>query len=74
MDKYITIEQYNKLSNVPSMFNREYFNDLLERTTGIKAQKYEAYSYYDENGNYIGDSKKINIVHLIDKAIAKRFK
>lgn len=71
MGKYITIEQYNELSNGSFMFNREYFNECLERATGIKAQKYEIYSYYDENGNYIGDSRKMNIAELLKNASIK---
>lgn len=64
----ITNEQYEALRQAHSWDRPEEFNKLLEETTGIKATPYTGYSYYDEAGNYIGDSNDITVIDLLDNA------
>ena len=51
----ITREQLDELEEARFLDLNEY-NKLLEKYTGIKAESYKAFSYYDCAGNYLGDS------------------
>lgn len=44
------------------------FNELLEKYTGITAVPYTAFSYYDSAGNYVGDSEGDDIGDLLASA------
>ena len=44
------------------------YNEKLRQIAGIEARPYTAYQYYDENGNYIGDSDGTPLYDLLDDA------
>ena len=55
MAKYITEAQQEKLELAVLLDDEEY-RKLLREYMGIKARAYTAYNYYDENGDFIGNS------------------
>ena len=55
LKQHITIEQLEELREAESI-SRLDFNGLLEDYTGIKANPYTAFQYFDSAGNYVGDS------------------
>lgn len=67
MYKYITRDQYRKIENASGYDVTEY-HDLLERYTGIKAEPYTAYLYYDDCKNFIGDSNDATLEQLLEAA------
>lgn len=67
MAKYITKAQREELEDA-STFGVEEVHDLLKKYAGIEARPYTAYQYYDENGNYIGDSDGTPLYDLLDDA------
>ena len=64
----ITNKQYDALRQSHSWDSTEEFNKLLKETTGIIAEPYTGYSYYDSVGNYLGDSNDIAVIDLLDNA------
>lgn len=66
----ITREQYDELCEAQS-YSRTDFHELLESITGIEARPYTGYSYYDNLGNYIGDSNDVVVRDLLDNAYIK---
>jgi hypothetical protein len=68
MDR-ITIKQYDEL--YAERFNTKEFNNLLEEYTGIIAKPYTGYQYFDEAGNYIGDSDNYSVHELLKNAYIK---
>lgn len=68
MDR-ITIKQYDEL--YAERFNTKEFNNLLEEYTGIIAKPYTSYQYFDEAGNYIGDSDNYSVQELLKNAYIK---
>lgn len=68
MDR-ITIKQYDEL--YAERFNTKEFNNLLEEYTGIIAKPYTNYQYFDEAGNYIGDSDNYSVHELLKNAYIK---
>lgn len=64
----ITREQYEQLCDEKIFGTREDFHKLLEETTGITAQKYTGYQYYDSIGNYIGDSCDCDVLDILNNA------
>ena len=65
--KSITKTQYDELEDT-RMFNRNAFHGLLEAYTGIRAERYTAFCYYDSAGNYIGDSNDSDTRDLLNNA------
>lgn len=65
MAEKITKEQLEELRYVTDF--REYL-DLLKEYTGIEAVPYTAYSFYDNVGNYIGDSGYSDTMDLLEAA------
>lgn len=65
----ITRKQYKELSD--NTINTKEFNKLLEKYTGIEAKPYTGYQYFDEVGNYIGDSEHNNLSDLLHNAYIK---
>ena len=65
MVKKITNEQLEELRYATDF--REYL-DLLKEYTGIEAVPYTAYSFYDNVGNYIGDSTNSDTMDLLEAA------
>ena len=64
----ISRKQYEELCESRCCDSKEDFHKLLEIVTSIKAKPYTGYSYYDEAGNYIGDSNDTCIKDLLDNA------
>ena len=48
--------------------SKDGFHRMLEDMTGIKAQRYIGYSYYDSYGDYIGDSNDSTLRDLLNNA------
>ena len=67
MAEYITKEQLLELKEAP-IFGIQQFHKLLEEYTGIVAKSYTAYSYYDNEGNYIGDGENSSLFDLLNAA------
>lgn len=65
----ITIKQYDELYT--ERFDIKEFNKLLEEYTGIIAKPYTSYQYFDEAGNYIGDSDNYSVHELLKNAYIK---
>ena len=64
----ITKDEYEALCDTESYGDRENFHKLLEELTGIEAQPYTGYLYYDSAGNYLGDSDDISVRDLLNNA------
>ena len=64
----ISKKQYEELCESKCWDSKEDFHELLENITGIEARIYTAYSYYDEAGNYIGDSNDVSVRDLLNSA------
>ena len=67
MDEYITKHQLLELEEA-QIFGIHEFHKLLEEYTGIVAKSYTAYSYYDNDGNYIGDGENSSLQDLLNAA------
>ena len=68
MANFITKAQYEELGQVASIADIEEFNLLLDRYAGIESVPYTAYSYFDSDGNYIGDSNESELDDLLQAA------
>lgn len=64
----ITKDEYEALCDTKSWGSREDFHKLLEELTGIEAQQYTGYQYYDSVGNYLGDSNDTSVRDLLNSA------
>ena len=60
----ITKEQYLELEEA-QFIDINKFHQLLEEYTGIKAQKYVGFSYYDSAENYLGYYGSVNLNDLL---------
>lgn len=67
MAEYITKNQLLELKEAP-IFGIQEFHKLLEEYTGIVANSYTAYLYYDNAGNYIGDGENSSLQDLLNAA------
>ena len=67
MAEYITNAQLKELKNEAIMGDDNYHKLLLEYT-GIEARPYTTYLYYDDDGNYVGNSEESNIYDLLNAA------
>ena len=67
MVEKISKEQYMELAQ-PWWDGLDGFHNKLEEITGITAKSYVAYQYFDEAGNYIGDSHNSTIRDLLNNA------
>lgn len=65
MAKKITREQLEELEYAIDF--AEYLK-LLNRYTGIEAVPYTAHQFFDEDGNYIGDSNESSTMELLKAA------
>ena len=61
----ITKQQYDRLQLYQSCGTKESFNDLLYCLCGITARPCTMYDYYDEAGNYIGNSNDSVVLDLL---------
>ena len=64
----ISKDKYHDLCQSKSWDSRESFHRVLEEMKGITARQYIGYSYYDSNGNYIGDSNDVSVRDLLNSA------
>jgi hypothetical protein len=64
----ITKEQLEDLEDTRQYGRRIDFHRLLEETTGIRAESYTAFQYYDAAGNFIGDSDNYTLSDLLENA------
>lgn len=67
MAEYITKDQYRQIEDA-SLYDVTKFHNLLKKYTGIEAKPYTAYLYYDECGNFIGDSDSATLERLLEAA------
>ena len=67
MAEYITKDQYRQIEDA-LLHGMTEFHNLLEKYTGIEAKPYTAYLYYDECGNFIGDSDSATLERLLEEA------
>jgi hypothetical protein len=65
----ITIKQYDEL--YAERHNTKEFNKLLEEFTGIIAKPYTGYQYFDEAGNYVGDTEYNSVEEILKNAYIK---
>lgn len=70
MGEHITKSQKRELEEAAILGSREFYR-LLEEYTGIEAMPYTAYQYYDNCGNYIGDSSDSALEDLLEAAYIK---
>ena len=68
MVEKISKEQFEELGRSSMWDGIDGFHKKLEEMTGITAKCYVAYQYYDEAGNYIGDSNNSTIRDLLNNA------
>lgn len=67
MNNAITKEQLEELEYA-QVLDRYEFHKLLEEYAGITAESYLAFSYYDDCGNYLGDSNDCDVYDLLKAA------
>ena len=67
MAKYITEAQQEKLE-LAVLLDDEKYRKLLREYMGIEARAYTAYNYYDENGDFIGNSEDYDLGQLMEAA------
>ena len=67
MAKKITKSQYEEIQDAYEEGFRELHMVLAEHT-GIVAYSYEAYTYYDVNDNYVGNSEDFDLDELLENA------
>lgn len=70
MAEYITEQQRQELED-STAYGMNEFHRLLEEYTGIEARPYRAYQYFDNCGNYIGDSHNSGLSDLLEAAYVK---
>ena len=63
MKKTISKEQYEDLRFLCSIDDKAYHEKLAE--IGVDARPYRAYQYFDEYGNYKGDSDDMTMDELL---------
>lgn len=64
MKKTISKEQYDELHLLSCLNDSDYHAKLAE--IGVDARPYRAYQYFDEYGNYKGDSDDMTLDDLLD--------
>ena len=67
MAKFISKSQMEELEDACA-FGIEGANILLKKYAGIQARAYTAYSYYDENDNFLANSDETDIYELLEMA------
>lgn len=63
----ITKEQYEEIEEARE-YGREEFHGILEEYAGIVAKPYTAFDYYDNCGNYVGNSDDYDLKDLLNNA------
>ncbi len=67
MADFITKQQLSMIEDA-ALYGKEEFHRVLEKYTGIEARPYTAYLYYDDCGNFIGDSDGATVESLLEEA------
>lgn len=67
MYDHITKSQLQEIRDAV-LFGENSFHLTLKKYTGIEARPYTAYLYYDDCGNFIGDSDGVTIGSLLEAA------
>ena len=65
MSRQITRKQLEEIEDARFCCGAKEYNEVLEEITGITAAPYTAYSYYDSDLNYIGDSENSTLDDLM---------
>lgn len=68
MNRTITKAQLEEIEDASLWGDKTDALTLLKEYTGIEAKPYTAWSFYDEYGNYVGDSDNYSIRDLIENA------
>lgn len=68
MSDKITREQLETLSDAFDYGIFSEFHEILKEYTGIVAKPYTAYQYFDEFGDYVGDSNDFELLDLLQNA------
>ena len=68
MNRVITKAQLKEIEEASFWGDRTDAYALLKEYTGIEAKPYTAWNFYDEHGNYVGDSDNYSIRDLIENA------
>lgn len=63
----ITRQQFQMIEDA-ALYGKKEFHRVLEKYTGIEAIPYTAYLYYDDCGNFIGDSDSATVERLLEAA------
>lgn len=63
----ITRQQLQMIEDA-ALYGKEEFHRVLEKYTGIEARPYTAYLYYDDCGNFIGNSDGATVESLLEAA------
>ena len=71
MARCITAAQRRRLEEACVFGGGDEFHVLLKKYVGIEARAYTAYNYYDENGDFIGNSDDCFLQDLLEKAIVE---
>lgn len=71
MSNSITKAQVEEINEKYFYESQEAGYALLKDYTGIEARPYTAYLFYDEAGNYVGDSEKDDFEEIILNAYIK---
>lgn len=64
----ITREQLEELSDAFDFGTPSEFHEILEEYTSIVAKPYTAYQYFNEFGDYVGDSNDFELLDLLQNA------
>lgn len=71
MAEFITKAQYKELENGHDFETTAEYHKLLKKYTGIVARQHEAYSYFSEDGDYIGNSNEDDLDGLLRAAFVE---
>ena len=67
MTDHITKSQLREIEDATWVSDDD-FHKTLKKYTGIEARPYTAYLYYDDCGNFIGDSDGATVESLLEAA------
>ena len=68
MAKVITKTQMNEIKEAMRLGCINTANDMLNKYAGIEARAYMAYNYYNEDGDFLANSNKIDLDALLEIA------
>ncbi len=68
MSGQITRKQLEQIEDARMCCDVEEYNKVLEEITGITAAPFTAYSYYDSDLNYLGDTENNTLEEIMKAA------